>query len=153
MRHPRMSSQARLGFQEQMTPMIDVIFQLLIFFLCTAGFVIPEAVLPTELPPTGTVATIPRQTNRDADPIRVSLQGAGEALDIKLNGQPVAGIDELMDRLSQLGRITAGSPVILDIGSDVAIGPVIDLYDGTLTRGFSTIHFAADRQPIPVNSP
>ena len=40
----------RSGIDAKMTPMIDVIFQLQIFFLCTAGFAKPESILPTELP-------------------------------------------------------------------------------------------------------
>ncbi|MBY0589495.1 biopolymer transporter ExbD [bacterium] len=132
--------------------MIDVIFQLLIFFLCTAGFVVPEAVLPTELPPTGAVATVPRPIQRDADPIRVLVEGTSGAITYRLNDQALSGMSELLDRLGQLGKITAGSPVILDIGKDVPIGPVIDLYDETLTRGFSSIHFAAERRAKPVNS-
>jgi biopolymer transport protein ExbD len=148
-----MTQKSRLGLQEQMTPMIDVIFQLLIFFLCTAGFVVPEAVLPTELPATGLTSARPRTAARDADPLRISVQGAGQSLVLSLNGQPIDSMAQLLDRLAQLGQISAGSPVILDVGPDVAIGPVIDLYDGTLTRGFSSIHFAADRPPQGIKSP
>jgi biopolymer transport protein ExbD len=147
-----MTSQTKLGFHEQMTPMIDVIFQLLIFFLCTAGFVIPEAVLPTELPPAGAVATVPRAIQRDADPIRVAVSASGGEISFRLNNQSLPGMTELLDRLGQLGQITPSSPVILDIAAEVPVGPVIDLYDGILSRGFSSIHFAARRPAERINS-
>ena len=39
-----------------MTPMIDVVFQLLIFFICTASFQLAEELLPTSLAITGDAA-------------------------------------------------------------------------------------------------
>ena len=42
-----------------MTPMIDVIFLLLIFFVCTASFQAPEQILPTNLRLPGSLDNLP----------------------------------------------------------------------------------------------
>ncbi len=46
----------RREFSVSMTPMIDVVFLLLIFFVCKASFQIAEAVLPSPLATGGTTA-------------------------------------------------------------------------------------------------
>ena len=47
----------RINFDVKMTPMIDVVFLLLIFFVCTASFQIAEALLPAPLAYAGNVQT------------------------------------------------------------------------------------------------
>ena len=55
MRIPDFNKQAEKRRDVTMTPMIDVVFLLLIFFICTASFQIVEQNLPSriqlELPP------------------------------------------------------------------------------------------------------
>ena len=46
-RHPRFQQQST---ELSMTPMIDVVFLLMVFFVCTASFKAAELVLPTRRP-------------------------------------------------------------------------------------------------------
>jgi biopolymer transport protein ExbD len=126
----------------KMTPMIDVIFQLLIFFLCTAGFAIPEAVLPTELPREGGVAAAPPVPRDDADIVRIHLAGDDKMLLLRLNERPVADKQELFDQLRQIAAISVDAPVILDIQPGVVVGDLVSVYDGILASGLRSIHFA-----------
>ncbi|MFV2070278.1 MAG: ExbD/TolR family protein, partial [Pirellulales bacterium] len=41
-----------------MTPMIDVVFLLLIFFVCTASFQVAEEMVPVHLPAAGIAAEV-----------------------------------------------------------------------------------------------
>lgn len=129
-------------FDAKMTPMIDVIFQLLIFFLCTAGFAVPEAVLPTELPRNAAISTLPATPKDQTEVVTVQLSGK-ETLIIQMNHQPVATVFDLLERLRQIARISRDVPVILDVSSEVPIGQVIAVYDKALSSGLRDVHFAA----------
>jgi biopolymer transport protein ExbD len=129
-------------FDAKMTPMIDVIFQLLIFFLCTAGFAVPESVLPTELPKETALSTLPAKPQQDVGVVRIQLSGR-ENFQIHLNNQPIATFPDLMERLVQIAGISKDVPVVLDVTSEVPIGQVIKIYDGALSSGLRHVHFAA----------
>jgi biopolymer transport protein ExbD len=125
-----------------MTPMIDVVFLLLIYFLCTASFAISEQVLPTALPPAGSATyTVPPEI-QELELMRISLRQPPEGLRLELNGNALASISELADRLRQLVSL-ADLPAVLDIGGEVALGNVVAAYDTCLIAGVRDIHFAA----------
>jgi len=145
-RHPQSSQQMGYVFDAKMTPMIDVIFQLLIFFLCTAGFAVPEAVLPTELPRDSAVSTLPATPKEQTEVVKVQLTGKDELV-IQMNHQPVATVLDLVERLRQIARISREVPLILDVSSEVPVGQVIEVYDKALSSGLRNVHFAA-RTPL-----
>jgi biopolymer transport protein ExbD len=125
-----------------MTPMIDVVFQLLIYFLCTASFQMAEQSLPTTLPPTGSTSYQPPPEVQELEIIRVTLGQREGRLSIQLNGASCVDIQELRSRLEQLQRL-AQLPVVLDIASEVELGYVVSVYDSCLAVGIRDIHFAA----------
>lgn len=145
MRRPAIHREASYGLDAKMTPMIDVIFQLLIFFLCTAGFAAGEAILPTDLPNAGAVQTAPARPRKDVEIVRVEMSGDENSLQLRVNGQPVTDMDELLQRLQAVAEVARDTPVVLDVEASVLLGHVIDAYDGALTSGLSSIHFAARR--------
>lgn len=148
MRHPRKSTDRNQGLDTKMTPMIDVIFQLMIFFLCTTGFSVAESVLPTELPDHGAVSTVPRSPN-DREIVRLEILGEGENITLRLNAQPIASPAALWERLRQVASVAPATPVVLDVAPAVGIGRVIETYDGVMTAGLSKINFAANRPSEP----
>jgi biopolymer transport protein ExbD len=125
-----------------MTPMIDVVFQLLIYFLCTASFAASEQFLPTILPPTGAAANEPPREIQELELVEISLSQAADTLRIELNGNAVSSIAELRDRLLQLVAL-AKLPVVLDIGPEVHLSNVVAVYDLCVVIGLNGIHFAA----------
>ncbi len=125
-----------------MTPMIDVVFQLLIFFLCTASFQMAEQSLATTLPPTGAATYSPPKEIQELELIRIDLRQRDRNLLIRLNGNPCSSVNELRDRLRQLLTL-AELPAVLDVSSEVEIGHVVTVYDTCLNLGLKNIHFAA----------
>ncbi len=146
MRVPSFVRESPLTPQASMTPMIDVVFQLLVYFLCTAGFSPREYQLPADLPPTGASQQLePSPEMVELEMIQVVLRRQGDRLAIRLNGEPVATIEELVRRLRLIAAV-ATPPVILDIGATVPMREVIAVYDACLANGFSDIRFAARRR-------
>lgn len=127
----------------RMTPMIDVTFQLLIYFLCTQSFQAGEGVLPTNLPPLGAASAAPKETVRDLEMVKIELAQQGDSLRVRLAGRAVDGLAELSPRLRELAGQAADLPVILDIQPEVEVGHVIAVYDTCLAVGFEHINFAA----------
>lgn len=145
MRPPLRDSGRRSVIDTNMTPMIDVIFQLQIFFLCTAGFALPESILPTQLPATG-AATAPALADPiDLEIVRIRLRGNENNLNIALNDRHIASVGELRQEISRLGAISTALPIVLDIGSEVVLGTVIDVYDACLSAAMTKINFAASK--------
>lgn len=132
-------------FDVKMTPMIDVVFLLLIFFVCTASFQQLEEVLPTHLRAETTGAS-----SAELDPELLELEDVivkvvrrdGRTAWV-LNEQPYATLAELRGVLEQLAAIRADLPVILDVQGQVPIGEVIDVYDVCRLAGFEMVQFAA----------
>ena len=93
MRVPRRTG--RSSMELKMTPMIDVVFLLLVFFLWTSSFDLPEFDLPSSLaePPAGLSDVDDRQPPPEAFDELVITVGrvgpAGQGLNLTLNGTPV----------------------------------------------------------------
>ncbi len=127
-----------------MTPMIDVIFLLLIFFVCTASFQTPEDVLPTNLSWSGSTTEL-----APIDPVDVDLR----EIVVKIlwrEGRLGWEVDQRRyELLEDVGRVLAGVaqikidlPVILDVDGAVPIENVIDVYDLCRQIGFEKIQFS-----------
>jgi biopolymer transport protein ExbD len=130
----------------KMTPMIDCVFLLLIFFVCAASFQVIEDVLPTELPPSGAVeaAVLPPEI-RELGQVVLKLQVAGGQVAVALNNRPFGRADmpQLRANLVELAQVAPEIPVILDIAQEVPVGFVVEVYDICRVAGFETINFAA----------
>lgn len=144
MRRPAYYRPDHSSFDINMTPMIDVVFQLLIFFICTANFQILEELLPSHLLGPGSVAAaeIPPEME-DLEEVVIKVLVAQGAPRWQINERTYARREELQSVLVGLAQLDPGLPVILDISPDVAVGNVIDLYDLCRLAGFDKIQFAA----------
>ncbi len=130
-----------------MTPMIDVVFLLLVYFLCTASFQQPEQVLPTPLPPTGSVAYKPTPEEIELGLVRIELEQRANRPLIRLNGRPCPDMNQLRHRLAAIAATEPNLPVVLDISPEVMIEHVIDAYEAALAAGLKRINFAASEEP------
>lgn len=128
-----------------MTPMIDVVFQLMIFFICTASFDALERSLPTRLSWKGTVASdvAVKEELLDLDNlvVRVLWTDSGPAWEI--NERQYASLLEVRGVLEATVRLRADLPVILDVDSGVPMAHVIDVYDLCRAVGLERVQFAA----------
>ncbi len=131
--------------QLRMTPMIDVIFLLLIFFVCTASFAPPEQWLPTTFSLPGSVSQAPPLESEveELGQVVVHLLPPGSQPRWKVNQRPCATFEQLVQTLVQLARIDARVPVVLDSAGDVPMGEVVRVYDAARAAGFGRVQFAA----------
>ncbi len=128
-----------------MTPMIDVIFLLLIFFVCTASFQRIEQVLPTRLSLLGDIQTdIPAEPELiDLDEIVVELLWRGSQPSWRINQREYQRLAEVATVLQAARALEADLPVILDPQPAVPMEHVIDVYDLCRQVGLQRVRFAA----------
>ena len=146
MKRPSIFNGTRRELEIKMTPMIDVVFLLLVFFVWTASFHAVEYLLPSSLSQQqGTGQTM----NQDEPPPEVEFEDIVIRITFvddrpawSVNGQPAASLTEVHDRLTLVADIKTDSPVILHPDESVPVGNVIDVYDATRLAGFSQIQFA-----------
>jgi biopolymer transport protein ExbD len=129
-----------------MTPMIDVVFLLLIFFVCTADFQPPELVLPSQLPlpRRGNTELPPQLDPVDLEQLIVTVGGDAGRLHLQINGQPCASRVELRELLQALAAIDGELPVVLDVAARVPLGTAIDVFDDARLAGFRQVQFATE---------
>jgi biopolymer transport protein ExbD len=82
-----------------MTPMIDVVFQLMSFFMCTLKVVAPEGDFDIRMPLGAAAAAAP--DDQQVPPVRVKLSAGadGSLASIAMNGATVADFEELRKRV------------------------------------------------------
>lgn len=133
------------GLGATMTPMIDVIFQLLIFFVCTASFQAPEAVLPTNLSlPGGIDSQVQVDPElKDLDEIVVKIHWRENRAGWEINQRLYGRLEEVRAALAGVAQVKIDLPVILDVEGDVPMEDVIDVYDICRLLGLKKIQFAA----------
>jgi len=135
----------RSEFESNMTPMIDVVFLLLVFFLWTSSFQITEYALPTDVAVAGgsqqPVETPPEQS--DLPPVVIKIVNQGGRIGWLIDGQSQRDLAAVGQTLGQLSALSFDVPVILDVEGNVPLGNVIDVYDLCLQKNFDTVQFAA----------
>ncbi|MBN2473059.1 MAG: biopolymer transporter ExbD [Pirellulales bacterium] len=148
MRPPPYHHKQRERLDVTMTPMIDVIFLLLIFFVCTASFQPPEEILPTRLSLPGAI-----DSDVPIDPDVIDLgeivvrvlwrEGRAQWLINEVNYTQLA---EIRAVLLSVKRVKTDLPVILDVEPAVPMEDVIDVYDLCRAIGLETVRFAASAE-------
>ena len=131
----------------RMTPMIDVVFLLLVFFVWTSSFEIPEFDLPSAIaePPAGGVEVDSEQTppTEVFDEIVIRLTQPEATLLIDLNGETVSGIADLKQRLAAIIELGVQPPVIVDPADEITMNLAVQAYDAAREAGADRVLFAA----------
>jgi biopolymer transport protein ExbD len=127
--------------QLNMASMIDVVFLLLIFFMCTSSFSRPERSLSARLPEAGLSDGASRD---DLDPVRVRLSPAGGGVGITCDNQPCATTGDLLSML-RARRAMGQPPVIISGHDDVPFGPMVAALDACRRADLQRVAFAAGR--------
>ncbi len=127
-----------------MTPMIDVVFLLLVFFLWTSSFNEPEFDLPSALAMQAETAAQSRGSSESTpelfDEIVIEVDGADA---LSLNGQAVASLEQLSAQLREIVQLGASPQVIIDPTEATAVGRAIAVYDTARAAGLDRVLFAA----------
>ena len=132
------------GFREtkqpvtlDLTPLIDCIFQLLVFFLLTASFITTPN-LGVELPKASSKNVASQQ--RDLV-IVVTRDGK-----IQLDNQPLAA-DRLLSRLRALHKKQPNTRVLIQADTKAYHGRVVRVMDAAKAAGFRRLGVAIQQQP------
>jgi biopolymer transport protein ExbD len=147
MRIPGQSNRAPALQGEAMTPMIDVVFLLLVFFVCASVGQLPDSLLPAELGPGVTAAEVdlPPLDPEEAEhqEVRVGLRPGKVpgTVALQLNAQPIPTAAELRQRLVQLADIDPLTRIVLDIDDEVSTQQFISIYDLCQALDFQAISF------------
>ncbi len=150
MRLPDSNSRRGRELEIKLTPMIDVVFLLLVFFIWNAQLQKVEYVLPSQLSvAAGNQEAQPMEPlpEADFDDVVVRIRWLNEQPSWSINDNPVASLAELQERLMIIQEIKRDAPVILHPDKQVPLGHVIDVYDRSRSAGFDRIQFAAS-EPI-----
>ena len=149
MRRPTYDQNERGRLEVKMTPMIDVIFLLLIFFVCTASFQPPEEILPTRLSLPGAVESDQQPVDPellDLEEIVVEILRRHGRAEWRINQRQYNRLAEVRDVLTAVARVQIDLPVILDVEPAVPMEDVIDVYDLCRKIGLERVQFAASVQ-------
>src|SRR5688572_6531167 len=145
MRRPTFTTR-RTPVDLQLTPMIDCVFLLMIYFIFSSNFNIAELSLPSQLSAatgSGATSTDTPPPEADFEDVVVRILWQGPAPTWTVNDSPVPSLAALKQSLAQVARIKRNAPVILHPDPDVPLGSVIEVYDISRLVGFEKIQFAA----------
>lgn len=132
-----------------MTPMIDVVFLLLIFFLTTSSFQKLEKQLPAasasepEGSPLGQAPTPTDSDIADFNDIVIKITFANNGVRYALQSEMVSGFDDLANRVQAVLRIRRDVPVIIDPDNQVPSGEAIKVYDMVRRNGSVSVFLVA----------
>jgi biopolymer transport protein ExbD len=145
----------RAASQLNMTPMIDVVFLLLIFFIVNTEFRVVEGVLPTKLPPDPGVSTT--EPEKDLPPVRIVLTPNPDAIgreftariscaDLGVTPQSPAHLTQLLEEQKRRfeERWQRETPVIIRADSDVIYNDVVLVYDAVIAARMKKVSFGID---------
>lgn len=148
MRIPSRYSRGRRGnLKLELTPMIDCVFLLMVYFIWTSSFAIVEDVLPSRLSvaagTTNQPVDEPPPPEADFDNVVVRILYTGAEPTWTINDTPVPSLAGVRGQLEAIAGIKRDAPVILHPDPEVELGDVIEVYDVARIVGFDRVQFAA----------
>ncbi|MCR9297216.1 MAG: biopolymer transporter ExbD [bacterium] len=137
---------SRRNIEIAMTPMIDIIFLLLVFFLATASFQVVEKLLPSGVSettqPTGSLDAVVDPSDDALEQVIVKLILQENSTSVQLNGIALPTFDDLRARLQGIALAGADVPVIIDPEESVIASSVIQAYDWAREAGLTRVYLA-----------
>ena len=130
------SSGQRLGVS--MTPLIDVVFLLMVFFLMTINFEKPEEVLVNRLPQLGTQAS--EDPSQDWETVKLKLKMSRTDGRLRLHLQERV-LDSHEDLLGYLEQLPDDIMIVINAADDVPFKHIIGVYNSCLKANKKDIVF------------
>jgi biopolymer transport protein ExbD len=153
-RQLRRKNRRQFSFALNLTPMMDVMFNLLIFFIVTASFALPEGSLEARLPRSTGIAA--QNAAIPVVPIQIFLEPAGSGdsaiirVSTSLNPDAasltlVRDFDELFALLNAMQTrpgISDKTPVVIAAKPAVTWNQVVGAYNASLRAKYKRVVFA-----------
>jgi biopolymer transport protein ExbD len=142
---------SRKPVEISMTPMIDVIFLLLVFFIATSSFQAVEKILPSgvsEMRQTSGDSNLPPPeiTTQSLEQIIIKIASTPQGTVTSVNGQPLASFDDLKVRLQAIAQVNLNAPVIIDPEAKVVAKQVVIAYDWARATGLTNVFLATRKR-------
>ena len=129
----KFEGRARIATSLDVTPLIDVVFLLLVFFLLTSTYIRPAGI-DLDIPVSGSAEAI------EDESVVVSVDGAGA---LYVDGEPCAP-DALVERLRGRLAAAAGTRVVLQAGRDARLETLLAVMDRIRASGAAELAIAAE---------
>ncbi len=126
---------ARIHSHLDIAPLIDIVFLLLVFFMLTSTFLVPEAV-ELELPESSSAEQV------ETTPVTVSLDDQGR---LALNGEPIER-ERLRPALEALLKRDADAPVTLKSDARTELQELLEIMDEIRAAGGDSVALATMRK-------
>jgi biopolymer transport protein ExbD len=120
--------------QLNLVPLVDVIFQLLIFFMLTSSFTFPSGI-HVKLPKAVTSDVIKEEN------LMITISSE----DVVYLRDQVITLKELTDILSKEAQIHQGRPILIKADRRASMGRIVDVWDLCRDLGLEQIHIATNR--------
>lgn len=121
---------------DTMTPMIDVVFLLLVFFICASVGSTADKLLPAELNGNSTSSLEPLKPDVpdvwQHPPVEIRIEpslATDNPVTVFLDQQQLPGIEVLSQRLTLLAAADPATRIILNVNDDVEVQQFILIYD------------------------
>lgn len=144
--------------QVNLTAMIDVVFQLLIYFVVTANFMLDEGVLTAKLPQ-GAGAPPEQRLEPPPQPLEIKLSSTGSiGVNIEVAGvHRASSFTELADTLASLqydpdaGRTTGAfkpdDPLLISPAGEVRWQHVVNAFNAAVQARYTNVRFTSVQNP------
>lgn len=126
----------REDIRPELTPMVDVVFLLLIFFMISTTFV-EQPGISVDLP-----ESTSQQVEREPEEIKVYLDEEGQ---IYLKEEPVS-LGQLQNRLAEMGDEASTTTFFLMADSEARHGLVVRIMDAAKEAGFLKLAVATEKK-------
>ena len=156
MRVPSSQRSREIQFDQAMTPMIDCVFLLLIFFVCASVGRMAESLMSVDLS-SGSIASAEAKPIEEKPTwvtdvwLKLNWDPTAERTVVEMNGREFTRFEPLEADLNNLAELSPESPIILDIEGRVPAGDVIRVDDACRAAGFESINYAADPEKLKTN--
>jgi biopolymer transport protein ExbD len=132
-----------------MTPMIDVVFLLLVFFLTTASFQRIEKLLPSAVSSSSdstlgeSQSQPPTPPQEDIHDCVIKIKANGDRIEYLWNGAVVGSLPQIDDRLKAILKVRADVPIIVDPEDTIRAGDALEVYDLAKRAGATALYMVA----------
>ena len=146
---PLVRGSANADLNTAMTPMIDVVFLLLVFFVWTASFQTIEYVLDSQIAaqqgtnPSEDTQLTPPTDNED---VLVRIESVAGELVWSVSQRSATSLADVKERLMRLAEVDASVKVILHPDPEVPLEFVIGAFDAAQLAGFTQVAFAVNAE-------
>ncbi|MFO0410482.1 MAG: biopolymer transporter ExbD [Planctomycetota bacterium] len=139
----------RTSLDSMMTPMIAVVFLLLVFFLTTASFQRLEKLLPSSVSAKSDTTlgeskdTPPSPPQEDIHDCVIKIKAQGDQIEYQWNGLVVTSLQDIQERLVAILNVRADVPIIVDPEDSILAGDALRVYDTAKRAGATAVYMVA----------